>query len=241
MDGHVDSGGGPTPDSETWTAATIAPRDCGPKKPEPGQHLLQPYPRKLRSIALAEVLMKLTESCVIEQHIDRLLESVEPTNLELGTPGAAALIVPMVRGWAIDMAGAPKVGQDGDGVLAIDLENAYGRAFRSTSFEAACSDVRGAVGALRHKVLAAMGRWLDSGQHDKRRLAGFPSRASYVCARGWSLQSPSRTRWRRGLQSAAALSRSWSTMMSRAPWPMRVLGLDSSRTRSCRQRFATFA
>ena len=48
--------------------------------------------------------MKLTESCVIEQHIDRLLESVEPTNLGLGTPDAAALIVWILRGWASDTA-----------------------------------------------------------------------------------------------------------------------------------------
>ena len=39
-----------------WTAATVFPLDCGPKKPEPGQHLPQPRPRKLRPIALAEGL-----------------------------------------------------------------------------------------------------------------------------------------------------------------------------------------
>ena len=65
--------------AKLWTAATIAPLDCGPKKPEPGQQLPQPCPRKLRPIALAELPMKLTESCIIEQHIDRLLKSVEPT------------------------------------------------------------------------------------------------------------------------------------------------------------------
>ena len=79
-----------------------------------------PCPRKLHPVALAEVLMKLTETCVIKQHIDRLLRSVEPTILELGTPDAAALTVRIVRGWANDMAGAPK----------------QGRAFRSTCLEA---------------------------------------------------------------------------------------------------------
>ena len=64
-----------------WTAATIVPHDCGPKKPEPGQQLPQPCPRKLRPIALAKVLMKLTERCVIEQHIDKLLKGLESTNL----------------------------------------------------------------------------------------------------------------------------------------------------------------
>ena len=80
--------------------------------------------------------MKLTESCIIEQHIDRLLKSVEPTNLGLGTPDATALIVRIVPGWANDMAGAPKQAQDADVVLPIDLENAHGRAFRSTCLEA---------------------------------------------------------------------------------------------------------
>ena len=76
---------------------------------------------------------------MIEQRIDRLPKGVEPTNLVLGTPDAAALIVRIVREWANDMAMAPKVGQDADVVLPIDLENAHGRAFRSTYLEAARS------------------------------------------------------------------------------------------------------
>ena len=128
---------GPHQTAMLWTAATIAPLDCGPKKPEPGQQLAEPCPRKLRTIALAEVLMKLTESCVIEQHVDSLFKSVEPTNLGLGTPDAAALSVRIVRGWTNDIAGAPRQGQDADVVLPIELENAYGRAFRSTCLEAA--------------------------------------------------------------------------------------------------------
>ena len=80
--------------AKPWTAATIAPLDCGPKKPELGQQT--PCPRKLRPIALAEVLMKLAESCVIAQHIERLLKGVEPTNLGFGTPDAAALVVRIV-------------------------------------------------------------------------------------------------------------------------------------------------
>ena len=57
----------------------------------------QPCPRKFRPVALAVVLMKLAENCMIEQHIDRLLKGVEPTNLGLGTPDAAALIVRILR------------------------------------------------------------------------------------------------------------------------------------------------
>ena len=66
--------------------------------------------------------MKLTESCVIEQHIDRLLEGVEPTNFGFGTLDAAALIVRIVWSWANDMAVASKDGQDADVVLPNDLE-----------------------------------------------------------------------------------------------------------------------
>ena len=69
--------------AKLWTAATIAPLDCGPKKPWLGQQLPQPCPRKLRPIALAEVLMKLTESCVVEQHINKLFKVVKRTNLWL--------------------------------------------------------------------------------------------------------------------------------------------------------------
>ena len=110
--------------AELWTAASIAPLDCGPKKPEPGQQMPQPCPRKLRPIALAEVLMKLAESFVIDQHIDRLPKGVDPTHLGLGTPDVAALIVRIVRCWANDIAVAPKEGQDADVALPVDLENA---------------------------------------------------------------------------------------------------------------------
>ena len=70
----------------------------------------QPCPRKLRP-ALAAVLMKLAEICVIEQHFDKLLLGVQPTNLGLGTPDAAALMVRIVRGWAKDMAMTPRRGR----------------------------------------------------------------------------------------------------------------------------------
>ena len=81
--------------------------------------------------------MKLAESCVIEQHIERLLKEVEPTNLGLGSPDAAALIVRLVRGWANDMVAAPKLGQDANVVLPTDLENADGSVFLSRCLEAA--------------------------------------------------------------------------------------------------------
>ena len=128
-------------------------------------------------IALAEVLMKLTESCVIEQHIDRILKGVEPTKLELGTPDAAALIVRIVRGWANDMAVAPKEGQDADVVLPFDLENAYGRAFRSGCVEAARS-------ACPQLAAICASQWEPCDTRFWRR-----------CDDGWTVDSTTRGGW----------------------------------------------
>ena len=70
----------------------------------------------------------------MNNNIERL---ADPTNLGLGTPDAAALIVRIVRSWANDMAVTTKAGHDADVVLPIDRENACGGAFRSTCLEAA--------------------------------------------------------------------------------------------------------
>ena len=134
--------------------------------------------------------MKLTESCVIEQHIERLFKGVEPTNLGLGTPDAAALIVRIVRGWANDMAVAPKEGQDADVVLLIHLENAYDRAIRSTSSEAArtaCPQLAAICAAQLEPCDTKFWQRCDdgwTGQHDKGRMARFAGHASYV--RAWT-------------------------------------------------------
>ena len=164
----------------------------------------QPCPRKLRPIALAEVLMKLAESCVIEQHIGRLFKGVEPTNLGLGTPDAAALIVPIVRGWANDMAVAPKGAQDADVVLPIDLENASGWAFRSTSLEAArtaCPQIAAICAAQREPVTqgsgsnATMAGLRIARQEGDGKVRGPCKLCSCL---DWSLPSPCRMTWAHG-------------------------------------------
>ena len=131
--------------------------------------------------------MKLTASCVIEQHIERLLKGAEPTNLGLGTPDAAALIVRIVRGWANDMAVAPKQEQYAEVVLRIDLENAYGRAFCSTSLEAARTagpQLAAICAAQWDPVTRGSGSGVTmAGQHDKGRMARITGYASYVRAR----------------------------------------------------------
>ena len=151
------------------TAATIAPLDCGPKKPEPRHQMLQPCPRKLRPVVLAGVLMKFAESCVIEQHIDSLLKGVEPTNLGLGTPDAAALIVRIVRRWVNDMAWHPR--------RVRILENVFGRAFRSTCLEAARS-------ACSQRAAICATQW---GACD----TGFWHR----CDDGWTVDGTTRGGW----------------------------------------------
>ena len=95
----------------------------------------------------------------------------------LGTLDAAALIVRIVRGWANDMAVAPKEGQDADDVLPRDLENAFGRAFRSTCLEAA----RTACPQLA-AICAAQWEPCDT---------KFWQR----CHDGWTLDSTTRDRW----------------------------------------------
>ena len=169
--------------AKLWTAAAIAPLDCGSKKPEPGQQMPQLCPRELRPIALAEVLMKLAESCVIEG----LLKGVEPTNLGLGTPDAAALIARGVRGWANDMAVARMMGQDADVVLLIDLENAYRNAFRSTCLEAArsvCPQLASICAAQWEPCDTKFWQRCDDGcgQHNEGRLARIADHVGHVRA-----------------------------------------------------------
>ena len=59
------------------------------------------------------------------------------TNLGLGTPDAAALIVRTARRWAAGLSQAPKGELDADVILPIDLEGVNGRAYRSTCLDAA--------------------------------------------------------------------------------------------------------
>ena len=96
----------------------------------------------------------------LSRHIDK---SVERTNLELGTHDAAALIVRIVRGWANDMAGAPKHGQDADVVLPIDLESGQClEAARGTCHQLAVN-LRSTMGALATRGFGCDdGRLVDS-------------------------------------------------------------------------------
>ena len=63
--------------------------------------------------------MKLAVSCVIEQHIEKRLATVEPTNLRLGIHRKAALIVRCVGGWSAQMAQAEKATHDAEVIFPI--------------------------------------------------------------------------------------------------------------------------
>ena len=63
--------------------------DRMPKKPELGEQPLELVPRKLRTILLAEALMKLPASCDIAPPIETILSKVEPKHLGLRSPDAA--------------------------------------------------------------------------------------------------------------------------------------------------------
>ena len=173
--------------------------------------------------------MELTETCVIEQHIGDLLRSVEPTNLGLGTPDAAVLIVRIVRGWTNDTAMAPKEGQDADVVPPIDLENAHGRALRSTCLEAAktaCPQLAAICAAQWEPCdtrfwqrcgwtvdSTTRGRWQGSRAMEVMFVVGL----AFALSKSDELAPSEITRI--GLQddmtfigSAAALNRSWDTI-----------------------------
>ena len=74
-----------------WTAAIIAPLDCGP----------QPSgKKKIRPIALAECLLKFAETCIIDECRDDVQRRFIPHQLGCGVPDGASIIIQIARGWA---------------------------------------------------------------------------------------------------------------------------------------------
>jgi hypothetical protein len=124
--------------------------------------------RKLRPIACAECLMKLVESIEIEAQISDILTKFEPAQVGCGTPDAAPLVVYIARTWATAVLEAAENGTPSEGtqILAgLDLENAYGRAHRSTCLEG-CKNI-----APRLARLAAM-QWSAGGNVVWQRSSG---------------------------------------------------------------------
>ena len=128
----------------------------------------------------------------------------------------AALIVRIVRGWANDMAVTTKEGQHADVVPPIDLENVYGRAFRSTCVEAA----RTACPQLA-AICAAQWEPCDT-------------RFWQRCDDGWTLDSTTRSGWQgsRAMQVVFVLGLEFALSMSDelAPSEITRVGLQDDMT-----------
>ena len=84
--------------AELWTAAIIAPIDCGETQDDDGQ-----VKRKLRPIALAEALLKLAEGLAVDAALPVLARYLEPNQLGATTPDGAPIIVRVIRSWAADI------------------------------------------------------------------------------------------------------------------------------------------
>ena len=84
-------------------------------------------------------LLKYVETMIIDEELAAILRAVEPRNLGLGTPDAAAVSVRAVRAWALGIETAtggarghveavdgdgPGDDDDADVVMPVDLENA---------------------------------------------------------------------------------------------------------------------
>ena len=139
------------------------------KEPDTGQQVPQQCPRKLKPIALAEVLMKLTVSCVIEQLM------VEPTNMD-GTWDARCFGCARARGSRLDRQDVQRYQvragrQMSSSSLAQRTPTAERTTHmlggRATGLPSACSGVCGAVGTLWHHNMAEVGRRKGSEQHDQ--------------------------------------------------------------------------
>ena len=115
-----------------WTAACVSPVDCGEKPRDPDAPVHAPPERKLRPIACAECALKLVEGAAIDAVASELVPVLEPAQLGCGTPDGAGIMVSLLRSWAEEESDEWADRDDDPTVFAgLDLENAYGRAYRS--------------------------------------------------------------------------------------------------------------
>ena len=115
-----------------WTAACVSPVDCGERPAEPGQLADAPRKRKLRPIACAECPLKLVEGAAIDAVVAVVALAFEPAQLGRGAADGAGVMVSLFRTWAEEeMEAARELSQGPVMFAGLDLENAYGRAYRS--------------------------------------------------------------------------------------------------------------
>ena len=155
-----------------WTAACVCPLDAGSAAVEPGA----PPKRKIRPIVLAGAPLKMVEGAAVDMELTALLHVLEPRQLGCGTPDGAGLVVALMRAWAADDVAAPDL-VDPMTQESLDLENAYGRAYRSTM-------VKGAVRMAPGLAPLYAAQW-----------QGLATTAWQRCAGAWRATSSARGGW----------------------------------------------
>ena len=133
-------------DSLLWHAGILEPADCGERAQTDETRAPD---RKLRPLAQTEVLVKMVETALIDEVIEELRATLEPRQLGVVTPDGPVRVVKLLRAWLEDMCEAEEeaagrfpaesqlVGPDVETIAELDLENAYGRFFRSSALSSA--------------------------------------------------------------------------------------------------------
>ena len=115
-----------------WTAACVSPVDCGERPLEPHERTDAPRRRKLRPIACAGCPLKLVEGAAIDAVMSEAAPAFGPAQMGCGAADGAGVMVSLLRTWAEEeMVAHDELPQDPLVFAGLDLENAYGRAYRS--------------------------------------------------------------------------------------------------------------
>ena len=161
-----------------WTAACVSPVDCGERPLEPGEPADAPRRRKLRPIACAECPLKLVEGAAIDAVIAEVAPALEPAQLGCGAADGAGAMASLPKTWAEEeLEAARELPQDPVIFAGLDLEKAYGRAYRS-----AC--VRGLRRRAPTLAPLAATQWRCATVTAWQRADGA-WRASETCRGGW--------------------------------------------------------
>eukprot|EP00973_Karenia_brevis_P061956 8616811-Karenia_brevis.AAC.1 len=127
---------------------------------------------------MSEHLLKFVEGVAVDMNAAQVRKQLEPTQLGCGTPDGAPLLVRMLRAWATDILGKGDRESnmiDEDAITALDLENAYGRFYRSSALKG----TRTRVPAL---VPLAVAQWKLQGNQVWQRVG--PTRRLTMTQRG---------------------------------------------------------
>ena len=95
---------------------------------------------KLRSIGLAESLLKIGEGALLEPLISEVRRHLEPNQLGMGMPDGVVMVVLLLRYWveAAEQSPAPLEDEsDPKATIPLNLRNAYGLFLRYQTLKAA--------------------------------------------------------------------------------------------------------